>query len=189
MMQLESQLKANQLEIDDYEKREKRLEAQVAAYQARLNMTPVVEQELAEISRGYDESKANYDSLLKKQNQSQLATSLEQREQGEQFRLLDPPSVPDKPASPNHLLVSLGGLVLGTLVGCALAGLLELVNPRVREEDLKDLVSARVLVGIPHLTTPGEERLTSLVRRVEIGVATAMFILIALGNLYAFYKG
>lgn len=189
IMQVQSQLKANQLEIENYQKREKGLEAQLATYQARLNMTPEIEQELADISRGYDETKANYDSLLKKQNQSQLATSLEQREQGEQFRVLDPPSLPDKPASPNHLLVSFGGLLLGTLLGCGLAGALELADPRVREEDLKDVVSARVLVAIPHLSTPREKRLSRLGRWMEIVVATAMFVAIALGNLYAFYKG
>ena len=74
----------------------KDLESQIATYRNRLNMTPQTEQQLADVSRGYEESKANYNSLLQKQNQSQLATSLAQRQQGEQFRVLDPPSLPDK---------------------------------------------------------------------------------------------
>ena len=94
MMQIQSQLKANRLEIQNYQQRAKKIETEIAAYQVRLNLTPATEQELADISRGYEESKANYDSLLQKQNQSQLATSLEQRQQGEQFRILDPPSLP-----------------------------------------------------------------------------------------------
>ncbi|MGH9740059.1 MAG: GumC family protein [Candidatus Acidiferrales bacterium] len=189
IMQAESQLKANQLEIQNYEKREKQLEAQVTAYQARLNQTPEIEAELADISRGYDESKANYDSLLQKQNQSQLATSLEQRQQGEQFQVLDPPSLPRKPIAPNHLLVSLGGLFLGAVIGCGLAALPELTNAAVRGRDLQELVSARVLVGIPHLTTPKEYQSLRRVRRLEAGLVTAMLMVIALGNLYAFYKG
>jgi succinoglycan biosynthesis transport protein ExoP len=190
MMQIQSQIKANQLEIQNYEKRQKVLESQISAYQARLNLTPETEQELAEISRGYDESKANYDSLLKKQSQSLLATSLEKRQQGEQFRILDPPSLPEKPSAPNHLLVSLGGLVLGIIVGIVLSAVLELTDVRVRqEEDLEGLVPTRVLVGIPHLVTPGEDR--TLVRRrwMEIGVAAGIVILILAGNLYALYKG
>jgi hypothetical protein len=110
MMQIPSQLKANQLEIQNGQQRVKDLESQIAAYQTRLNLTPETEQELADISRGYDESKSNYDSLLQKQMQSQLATSLEQRQQGEQFRVLDPPSLPNKPSAPNHFRISLGGL-------------------------------------------------------------------------------
>ena len=93
-MQIQSQLQANQLEIQNYQQRQKNIESQISDYQARLNLTPQTEQELADISRGYDESMTNYNSLLQKQMQSQLATSLEQRQQGEQFRILDPPSLP-----------------------------------------------------------------------------------------------
>ena len=117
MMQVESQLKANQLEIANDDRREKDLDAEISAYQGRLNLTPETEQELINISRGYDESKSNYDSLLQKQMQSQLATSLEQRQQGEQFRIIDPPSLPEKPSAPNRLMFSLGGLFAGALLG------------------------------------------------------------------------
>src|SRR5487761_213307 len=86
MMQIASQLKANQLEIQGYQKQARQLQGRIREYQTRLNMTPVTEQALADISRGYNESQKNYDSLLAKQSQSQLATSLEQRQQGEQFR-------------------------------------------------------------------------------------------------------
>ena len=190
VMQIGSQLKANQLEIQNYTKRQKGLESQIAAYQARLNLTPGTEQELADISRGYEESKTNYKSLLEKQNQSQLATSLEQRQQGEQFSIIDPPSLPDKPSSPNHVMVSLGGLALGVLVGCGLSLLLELADVRVRrEKDLERLVRARVLVGIPHLSAPGEDLLRTRTRWIEIGAAVGIVILIVAGNLYAFYKG
>ena len=189
MMQIQSQLKANHLEIQNYQQSEKKLESDIATYQARLNLTPETEQELADISRGYEESKANYNSLLKKQNDSQLATSLEQRQQGEQFRILDPPSLPARPSSPNHLLISLAGLGLGLAVGAGLAAFLEMTNVRVRQEkDLEDVVPLKVLIGIPHLDVPGEDRSRILFRRIEIGTAVVMAILMLFGNLYAFYK-
>ncbi len=141
MMQVESQLKANQLEIANDDRREKDLDAEISAYQGRLNLTPETEQELINISRGYDESKSNYDSLLQKQMQSQLATSLEQRQQGEQFRIIDPPSLPEKPSAPNRLLFSLGGLFAGALIGLGLAFGLDLLDVRVRQEkDLEGIV-------------------------------------------------
>src|ERR1700732_4698451 len=141
MMQIQSQLKANQLEIQNYQAREKTLEAQISLYQARLNLTPATEQQMAEISRGYEESKSNYNSLLQKQMQSQLATSLEKRQQGETFRLIDPASLPDKPSAPNHLLVSLGGLAAGLAIGFGLTALLEIINVRGwHESDLEGLV-------------------------------------------------
>jgi succinoglycan biosynthesis transport protein ExoP len=190
MMQIQSQLQANQLEIQNYQQREKTLESEISTYQSRLNMTPTTEQQMAEISRGYEESKSNYNSLLQKQMQSQLATSLEQRQQGEQFRVLDPASLPEKPSAPNHFLVSLGGWVGGLAVGLALAALLELTNVRVwHEKDLEGLVSARVLVGIPRLSTPDEDRTRLIVKSMEICAAVAIVSLMVAGNFYAFYKG
>jgi polysaccharide biosynthesis transport protein len=190
MMQIQSQLKANQQEIQDDHEHEKDLESQITAYQARLNMTPGAEQELADVSRGYEESKSNYDSLLQKQMQSQLATSLEQRQQGEQFRVLDPASLPDKPSAPNHFRISLGGLILGIAVGIALAAFLELTDVRIRQEkDLQGIVPVRVLVGIPRLSTPEENRFRLMTRWMELAAVLAMGIVIAVGNLFALYKG
>jgi polysaccharide chain length determinant protein (PEP-CTERM system associated) len=189
MMQIQSQLKANRLEIQNYQQRARKIESDIAMYQARLNLTPSTEQELADISRGYEESKSNYNSLLQKQNQSQLATSLEQRQQGEQFRILDPPSLPPRPSAPNHLVISIGGLIIGLLVGGGLTALLEMTNIRVRQEkDLEDVIPLKVLVGIPHLGVPGEDGARTRFRRIELSAAVVIGLLVLVGNFVAFYK-
>jgi polysaccharide chain length determinant protein (PEP-CTERM system associated) len=190
MMQVQSQLKAIKLEIENYEQHANNLETQISSYRTRLNLTPQTEQELADVSRGYEESKANYNSLLQKQNQSQLATSLEQRQQGEQFRILDPPSLPDRPSAPNRLIISLAGLMLGAVLGLGLAALLEMTIVLVRQEkDLEGILPTRVLVGIPHLNAPGEDRFNIIFRRLEVGTVAVMALLILAGSLYTFYKG
>jgi succinoglycan biosynthesis transport protein ExoP len=119
-----------------------------------------------------------------------LATSLEERQQGEQFRVLDPPSLPTKPAAPNHLLLSLGGLAVGAAIGLGLTLLLESMNVLVRQEkDLEGVVAARVLVGIPYLKAGGEDQSQEYFRWAELGTALAMTLMILAGNLYAFFKG
>jgi succinoglycan biosynthesis transport protein ExoP len=189
IMQVQSQLKANRLEIQNYQQQVKKIESEIALYQARLNLTPATEQELADISRGYEESKSNYNSLLQKQNQSQLATSLEQRQQGEQFHILDPASLPIRPSAPNHMLISMGGLLLGLLLSVGITAFLEMTDVRVRhEKDLEDIVQMKLLVGIPHLEVPGEDRSRIRLRRIEVSAAVIMSILVVLGNLFAFYK-
>jgi polysaccharide chain length determinant protein (PEP-CTERM system associated) len=190
MVQTRSQLKAIDLEIQNHQRHIKEIESQIAAYRARLNLTPQTEVELADISRGYEESKANYNSLLQKQNQSQLATSLQRKEQGEQFRIIDPSSLPPKPSSPNRLGISLVGLALGVGTGLGLTALRELIDVRVwHEKDLEGLVPERVLVSIPRLGTPEEDRYHRIYGWLELGAAMGMIIAIAVGNLYAFYKG
>jgi succinoglycan biosynthesis transport protein ExoP len=190
IMQLQSQLKANQLEIQNEQQHAKELESQTAAYQARLNLTPETEQELAGVSRGYDEARFNYNSLLQKQTQSQLATSLGQQQQGQQFHIIDPPKLPDKPSAPNRFLISLMGLALGSVLGLGLATFLELTDVRFRQEnDLEGILPARMLVGIPRLSTPQEDHSRLIARYLEYGVAAVMALLIFTGNLYTYYNG
>jgi polysaccharide biosynthesis transport protein len=190
MMQIQSQLKANQLEIQSLTAAQKRIEAQIGAYQARLNATPLVEQQLDEISRGYVESSRNYDVLQQKLQESQLAANLQQNQQGELFRIVSPPSLPAAPFAPNHLLISLGGLGAGIMVGLGLGLLLEFTDVRIyKESDLEGVVSARVLVGIPKLSTAVEERRRIILRWAERGAVLAMVVIVVAGNIYSFVKG
>ena len=94
--QLESQLQANRIEIQNDIAYQKQIEAKIADSQSRLNMTPVREQELAELLRGYNLSQQNYDDLLSKKTQSELATNLERRNRASNSHI-DPPSFPMKP--------------------------------------------------------------------------------------------
>ena len=93
---IQSQLQSNQLEITNREHAIAALKTKVDEYQGRLNQEPIREQQLADLTRGYDQSKANYDDLLKKKNESKMATSMELLQQGERFRMIDPPSFPRK---------------------------------------------------------------------------------------------
>lgn len=190
MMEIQSQLKANQLQIQSEKQAARELEAKISQYQARLNMTPMTEQQLAQISRGYNEAKTNYDSLLQKQNESQLATNLEQNQQGEKFSLVDPASMPNSPSWPNHILISLGGLGFGLLLGAGLTILLEITGARIRQEkDLEGIVPVRVLVGIPHISTPLEQDRRAARRWMERAVVVAMVLLLVAGNIYTIYRG
>jgi succinoglycan biosynthesis transport protein ExoP len=190
IMQLQSQLKANQLEIQNEQQHAMDLETQTTVYQGRLNLTPETEQELTVVSRGYDEAKFNYNSLLQKQTQSQLATSLGQQQQGQQFHIVDPPKLPDKPSAPNRFLISLVGLALGAVLGMGIATFLELTDVRFRQEkDLEGILPARMLVGIPRLSTPQEDRSRAMRRYLECGAVAAVALLIFTGNLYTYYNG
>jgi polysaccharide biosynthesis transport protein len=157
-MEVESQIKANKVEIQNRERTIQELQKRIEEYQGRLNMTPVREQQLAGLTRDYEQSRKNYEQLLAKRDQSEMATDLEKRQEGEQFRVLDPPNLPQKPYSPNRLKFNLLGLVIGLFVGgMAVAGA-EVIDDRVySKEELADIVHAPVLTEIPSLTTTSED--------------------------------
>jgi uncharacterized protein involved in exopolysaccharide biosynthesis len=190
LLQLQSQLQANQVEITSRERGIAGLEARINEYQGRLNSEPATEQQLLEVSRGYEQSKANYDDLLKKKNQSVMATSMEQLQQGERFTILDPPSLPVKPDFPNRLKFCGLGIVVGLGLGCMVVLLIEFVDDRMHgEKELKELLPVKVMAEIPEIEHPGDKEREK--RRVLMGWATTAVVgvAIAVGSAVSFLRG
>jgi polysaccharide biosynthesis transport protein len=172
VMQVASQLKANELDITNRKTEIKRLEASIEGYQERLNLSPAREQEMAALTRDHEQSRTYYESLLAKRNQSEMATDLERRQQGEQFRMIDPPSLPEKPYSPNRLMFCFAGLAGGIALAAGLLLVLEFANPHLySEEEVKTLAAMQVLVSVPPLPTPAEKR-----KRRAFGVLEAVVL-------------
>ena len=157
MFQLESQLTANNYEIANHQRTIKQLQSRIAEYQARLNEEPKLEQQLTDISRGYDQSKADYDSLLKKKNESELATNLEFQQKGQHFRVLDPPNLPVKPYSPQRMKVLGLGIALGIGLGAGFSILREYMDDRIfSERQFKKLLPFEVIAEIPPVVSAQE---------------------------------
>ncbi|HXM23703.1 MAG TPA: hypothetical protein VN948_20770 [Terriglobales bacterium] len=189
-IQLQGQLKANQIDSATKEHEIAALKAKINDYQARLNQEPVREQQFADLTRGYEQSKANYDELLKKKNSSQMATSMELLQQGEHFQMIDPPSLPLKPDFPNRLKFCGIGLGIGIALGGAVAGGTEFLDDRLyNEKALKELLPVTVISEIPAITSPEEERRQE--KKLWIGWAATglVFATILAGSAISYYRG
>jgi succinoglycan biosynthesis transport protein ExoP len=190
IMEVESQLKGNQIEISNRQRAVTDLEAKIDEYQARLNRSPVREQELADITRDYDQSRANYDSLLAKRNSAQLTGSLEKRTEGTLFRMIDPPSLPTKPFSPNRFLLSLGGLFGGLALGVASALAADQMDDRVYdEEDFKKLLPVPIMAEIPPLPTVTEQAVQRQQLWLEWGAAALICTITLAGTAFSYLRG
>ncbi len=190
VMQLQSSLRSNQIEIKNDEAMIADLRSKISDYQSRLNQEPVREQQLSDLTRGYEQSKATYDDLLKKKGESEMATSMELLQQGEHFRVIDPPSLPMKPSFPNRLKLCGIGLVVGLVLGGALVALLEMLDDRVyTEKELKRLLPMPVVSEIPSIITPSLARAER--RKLWLGWATAVVVagVILTGSAVSYLKG
>jgi succinoglycan biosynthesis transport protein ExoP len=189
--QVQSQLKANEFDMTNRKAEIQKLESDIDSYQQRLNLAPAREQELAAITRDHEQSRLNYESLLAKRNQSNMATNLEKRQQGEQFRMIDPPSLPQRPYFPNRLYFSVGGLAFGVAVGLALVVLLELLSPRLYTEEEIDAVldGGAAVTTVPPFPTAAESRKQMLEHALELATATTMFIVIPVVTFLLHRKG
>ena len=148
--QLRAQIHSFDQIIAERTKEQEQIKEQIKLYQARVQSSPAVEEQYKELTRGYQTALDSYNDLLKKRNDSAMATSLEREQRSEQFRVLDPANLPDKPSFPNRPLFALGGLAGGLFCGCALAFLLELRDTSMRtERDVEMNLQLPVLCMIP----------------------------------------
>jgi succinoglycan biosynthesis transport protein ExoP len=189
-LQVESELKANRLEIETRQTTIKEIERQIDSYQVRLNTTPLREQQLAELTRDYDQSRKNYEQLLGKRDESSMATDLEKRQQGEQFRVVDPANLPQRPFSPDRLKLSFMSVIVGLCCGGFSLGWFILHDDAIYlRDELKSIFNAPVLVEIPPLLTHSEAQRESSMATVQKVVAIALICAIATGIGISYYLG
>lgn len=190
LVQLRGQIQANRAEIANRERGVAELKIKVSDYQSRLNQEPVREQQLTDLSRGYEQSKASYDELLKKKNESAMATSMERLQQGERFRVIDPPSLPIKPDFPNRLKFCAFGLAFGLALGVVVAGAFEMMDDRIYDEkEIQKLVTVPVISEIPAIVNADDE--DNERRQTWLGWTTAAIITVTilLGSVLSFWRG
>jgi uncharacterized protein involved in exopolysaccharide biosynthesis len=146
----------HQLEVNQAE--ETRIRAVIAEYQRKVEAVPTRESELVELTRDYDVLKKSYDSLLMRQQDSKLAANLERRQIGEQFRVLDAASLPERPVNNSTRLgIIFAGAIAGLVLGLACALLLELRNSSFGcDDEIARLLSLPVLASVPLMATERE---------------------------------
>jgi hypothetical protein len=127
-----------------------RLRGNANILQQRIDAVPAKQSEMTELTRDYGTLNTMYLSLLAKKEDSKLSASLERRQIGEQFKLIDPARVPERPASPNRPLINLIGMTAGFVIGIGLIVLLEYRDTSfTTDEEVVSLLGLPVLAVVP----------------------------------------
>ena len=134
LQQLRSQIRAADLGIAEKRREQSIIQGKLGMYQERIQSTPQVAEEYKELTRDYGTAQKFYDELDAKMSHSKMATDLERRQEGEQFRVMDEPNLPDAPSFPNVWIFSGAGLGLGLLVGLGIAAFKEYKDTSLRNE-------------------------------------------------------
>jgi polysaccharide chain length determinant protein (PEP-CTERM system associated) len=155
---LQAELKVADLQLTSAQTEEARLKKTMADYSGKIEVVPTRESELVELTRDYSTLQETYSSLLQKREDSKLAANLERRQIGEQFRILDPASLPERPYNQRRRLVVLfAGPVGGLALGLLLVGFLEKRDSSFKcEDDVLRVLSLPVLALIPVMEGEGE---------------------------------
>jgi polysaccharide chain length determinant protein (PEP-CTERM system associated) len=156
-----------------------RLRSLIASYQAKVDAVPSRESELVELMRDYSTLQEAYASLWFMREESQIAEAMERRQIGEQIRILDPASLPERPFYLLQRVAFTGsGAAAGLVLGLAIVGLIEYRNSSFRrEEDVYRTLSLPVLAMVPVMSSDREQRAGRRRRRLlDLAGTTALVV-------------
>jgi len=160
------------------------LQKQMQTYQWKVDSVPVLETQLAELTRNYEASRQNYQSLLDKTFSAGMSEELERKQQAERFTVLDPAKTPEKPISPKRIPIMFATLIAAALIPDGLVIAMHLLDSSVKSEvELKDMLPAGVpIVGtIPPIESKLDRR-----RRRYLNVQTVIVSLVTCIALMVF---
>jgi uncharacterized protein involved in exopolysaccharide biosynthesis len=150
--EMESQLIATELEINRLKEEEEKVKIQIVRYRERIENTPMRELAMTNLTRDYQNTKEIYQTLSKKSDEAQQAENLERRQKGEQFKVVDPGRIPEKPFRPDIPKILLFGVLLGLGSGFGMGFFREQMDRSFRDaEDLEATLGFKVLANIPKI--------------------------------------
>lgn len=146
IQQLRAQVNQAETAIAEKQKEQAQLQQQIKGIQGRIQLAPTVQEQYSALTRDRQTAQDFYNDLLKKRDDAQMATDLERRQESENFRVLDPPSLPEEPSFPNRQLFVLGGLIAGLAIGACLVRIAEM-----RDKSIRQPRDVEMLLGVPTL--------------------------------------
>lgn len=147
---------------------------------------PNVEAEFKSLDRDYQVMRKNYDELLQRREQVRLAQEVHEKAEKTQYRLVDPPIVPQIPSSPNRplLMTFVLAVALGAS-GLVALGLGQLDDSFSTTQQVRQALAYPVIGGITLLLSTAQRRrrmvanasLTALVAFLFISYGGVLFLL------------
>jgi polysaccharide chain length determinant protein (PEP-CTERM system associated) len=161
-------------------------QGQVAGYQSRVDAAPAREAELISVNRDYETLKDRYNTLLARSEEAKVAANMERRQVSEQFRIVDPPRVPEQPYSPDRLRLTMLGAASGLGLAVLLVGILEYRDTSFRtDQDLIQALALPVVAVVPNLLTAAERHLR---RRRRWMLSSGGLVVLLVAGVVLFWK-
>ena len=161
-------------DLEKLREQNEKIQKAIEIYQKRIAATPARQLQLQQLTEDYDNLKRVLESLIDKKLQADLAENLERKQKGEQFKILDPANLPEKPFYPNRLRYVFMGLAAGLALGVGLVLLLDFLDTSVKTKaDLELAAGVPVLCVIPEIVT------SATIRRrwaIRLGVAASLAV-------------
>jgi len=152
IQQLRAKIRQDEVGISTLSAQQGKIQQQIKLLQDRIQSSPVVEQQFKELTRNYQTALDFYNDLLKKRENSAMATNLEHQQESELLHVLDPPNLPSEPSFPKKTLFVAGGFAAGLAVGFGILFLIAMNDKAMHtERDVEVALKLPVIAMVPLL--------------------------------------
>jgi len=171
---IKKELKLLESEISD-------LRRKISRYEVLLDDTPKREQELMSLKNNYESISGTYSSFLVKEREAKLSVKLEKKQKMDQFRILDPARLPERPSEPDMVRLFLTVIAASLVIGGGLTFVLEYFDTSIRKpDDIEISIGLPILSTIPFIGQPEDmrkKRFNQIMSCFSILVSSILFIL------------
>lgn len=179
--QLEMQLNDSLAHMQELKSERHEIETQIGQYRQWVAATPVREAEWSALTRDYTQLQNHYQELVARNIEAESAQTLERRQKGSQFKIVDSAHFPEKPFKPDFIKIMLMAMAVGIGFGGGLVCVLDNFDTSFKDvADLEAFLNLPVTCALPRLETAAERRLNK-----TGGILWALALVVVSGLLVA----
>ncbi|PCK09391.1 MAG: hypothetical protein COA42_04490 [Alteromonadaceae bacterium] len=156
--QTKSRITSMENELVRLRDRRKHFESDLATYKERIIRTHQVQRQYDEMTRDYQGKIDKYQELHIKLLDSNVAQNMEAENKAGSFKMIEPPSVPEKPVKPSRKKLLLMAFILSFGAGGGLMLAAEFLAPGVRGvANISRIIEQAPLAVIQHIDTERDQ--------------------------------
>ena len=160
-------------------------ELQAEELRNKATVVPEAEAEFRSLTREYEHAKRNYEQIIQQRDSARIAGAFDARTNQVDFRVIEPASAPERPSSPNRLMLLGAVFVIGLGAGAAVALIIGLINaPFDNPRALHAAFDLRVLGTVSRLRRH-RDRSQAIASTAAFAVGCVLLLVLLAGILAA----
>lgn len=153
------QLREIEMNLQTLRSDSEKIREQMEKFQKWIDMAPVREAEWSALTRNYNQLKNYHDNLLSQSLAAEAAESLEKRQQGSQFKVVDAAYLPTTPVKGSFTKILFMAIGAGLAVGVGFVVLFSFLDTSFKDaREMEDYLEVPVTCAIPQIVTREEQK-------------------------------